>query len=69
MTDLTSFNTWVADHNIIVYLTGIPPTDIQITDTTLISQLEDIHQFLTRYGYSSTVVGNLPIVITQTNLT
>lgn len=44
------------------------PEDTEITDNTLISQLNAIHQFLTRYGYSSTVSGNLPLIISKTNL-
>lgn len=44
------------------------PTDTQITDTNLIMQLNNIHQFLTRYGYNSNVTGNLPIIINQTSL-
>lgn len=44
------------------------PTDTQITDATLVGQLDAIHQFLTRYGYSATVSGNLPLIIGKTNL-
>lgn len=44
------------------------PEDTEITDNTLISQLNAIHQFLTRYGYNSTVSGNLPLIISKTNL-
>lgn len=43
-------------------------TDTKITDATLLGQLDAIHEWLTRYGYSSTVTGNLPIIINQTNL-
>jgi hypothetical protein len=44
------------------------PTDTKITDATLVVQLDAIHEWLTRYGYSATVTGNLPIIINQTNL-
>lgn len=40
----------------------------KITDNTLISQLNTVHQFLTRYGYNSIVSGNLPLIISKTNL-
>lgn len=43
-------------------------TNTQITDATLIGQLNSIHQFLTRYGYTGTVSGSLPLVINQTTL-
>lgn len=43
-------------------------TDTKITDATLISELDAVHEWLTRYGYSATVTGNLPIIINQTNL-
>ena len=43
-------------------------TDTRITDATLITQLDAVHQWLTRYGYNATVSGDLPIVIDRTNL-
>ena len=46
----------------------VPQVDTQITDATLISQLDAVHEWLTRYGYSSNVTGNLPIIIDRTNL-
>ena len=52
----------------IIYIPLATPTDTKITDNTLIGQLNAIHQWLTRYGYSATVSGNLPIVIDRTNL-
>lgn len=51
-----------------IYYQLATPTDTQITDTTLISQLNAVHEWLTRYGYNSTVTGNLPIIIDRTNL-
>lgn len=44
------------------------PIDTQITDSTLMGQLNAIHEWLTRYGYNATVSGNLPIIIDRTNL-
>lgn len=66
--DLASFTTWLSTHNTTVYYALVTPTDTQITDTTLINELNNIHQFLTRYGYNSSVTGNLPIIINQTSL-
>lgn len=51
-----------------VYYVLSSPTDTQITDTTLISQLDAIHEWMTRYGYNATVIGNLPIIIDRNNL-
>lgn len=44
------------------------PTDTQITDATLVGQLNAVHEWLTRYGYNATVTGSLPIIISKTNL-
>lgn len=46
----------------------ITPINTQITDTSLIAQLEAINEWLTRYGYTASVVGNLPIVIERTTI-
>lgn len=62
------FKTWLSTHNTMVYYTLGTATDTKITNSTLISQLEAIHTWLTRYGYTSNVVGNLPIIINQTTL-
>lgn len=43
-------------------------TEVQIVGTNLISQLNHVHEWLTRYGYNATVSGDLPIVIEKTNL-
>lgn len=65
---LGSFATWLSTHNTTVYYALATPTDTQITDNTLIGQLEAVHEWLTRYGYNSTVSGTLPLIIEQTNL-
>lgn len=51
-----------------VYYILATPTDTQIIDGTLISQLNAIHEWLTRYGYNATVTGNLPLIVDRTNL-
>lgn len=66
--DANAFKTWLGTHNTSVYYQLATPTDTQITDTNLITQLNNIHQFLTRYGYNSNVSGNLPIIIDKTDL-
>lgn len=63
-----NWNAWLASNNTIVYYPLATPTDTQITDNTLIGQLNDVHEWLTRYGYNATVTGNLPIIIDKTNL-
>lgn len=63
-----SFKTWLANNNVTFYYALVAPTDTKITGSTLITQLDAIHQFLTRYGYNSSVTGNLPLIINQTSL-
>lgn len=60
--------TWLTNNTLTVYYPLASPNDTQIADTNLITQLNNIHQFLTRYGYNSNVTGNLPIIINQTSL-
>lgn len=66
--DVSSFKTWLASNNTTVYYVLATPTDTKITDATLVGQLNDIHEWLTRYGYNDTVAGNLPIIIDKTSL-
>lgn len=69
ITDSTDdLKNWLSTHNTTVYYALATPTNTQITDQTLINQLDAIHQFLTRYGYDATVSGNLPLIIDKTNL-
>lgn len=60
-----AFTTWLQNNNVVLYYALATPTNTQITDTTLISQLEAVQEFLTRYGYQSTVVGDIPLIINQ----
>lgn len=62
------FQTWVNTAKPIFYYILTTPTDTQITDNTLIGQLNAIHEWMTRYGYQSSVSGALPIIINQTAL-
>lgn len=65
---VTSFQTWIENHNVTLYYVIAAPTDTQITDATLIGQLDAIHQFLTRYGYEYATVGNVPVIISRESL-
>lgn len=65
---LDAWKAQLASSPMIFYYQLSTPTDTKITDSILISQLDAIHQFLTRYGYSATVSGNLPLIISKTNL-
>ena len=67
-TDYTStanFKSWLSTHNTTAYYVLATATDTQITDTTLIAQLNAIEAWLTRYGYTATVSGALPLIINQ----
>lgn len=41
---IEDFKTWLSTHNTIVYYVLATPTDTQITDTTLVNQLEALYQ-------------------------
>ena len=64
----TAWENWLASNSTSIYYALATPTDTQITDATLIGQLNAIHQWLTRYGYNSTVSGDLPLIVNRTNL-
>ena len=48
--DLNTFKTWLSTHNTIVYYALATPTDTQINDTTLITQLNNIKK---AYSYDT----------------
>ena len=64
----TAFKTWLASNNTIVYYPLDAPTYTKITDATLVSQLNAIHNWLRRYDYYGVVSGNLPIIIDRTGI-
>ena len=68
-TSTAEFQTWLNTHNTNMYYALATPTDTKITDTTLIEKLEEVNQWLIRYGYQASIAGNIPIIIQQTNLT
>lgn len=67
-TTTDDFKTWLISNNVTLYYALVTPTDTQITDSTLISQLNNVNKWLTRAGYSNTISGNLPIILDKTNL-
>lgn len=66
--DVSSFKTWLASNNTTVYYVLATPANTKITDNTLIDQLNAVHQWATRYGYNTTVSGDLPIVLRRDSL-
>ena len=64
----SDFKTWLTTHHMVIYTALVTATDTQITDTDLIAQLDDVEEWLTRYGYTATVSGTLPLIINQTAL-
>ena len=63
-----SLKTWLSTHNTTVYYRLAAATDTKITDNTLLTQLNSIHNWLTRYDYYGVVSGNLPIIIDRTGI-
>lgn len=69
LTTSSAVNTYLGSNPIDVYYSLATPTDTKITDSTLIGELEAIHEWMTRYGYQASVTGNLPMIIRQDALT
>lgn len=55
-TDVTQLTTWLSSNNVIVYYILATPTDTQITDTVLISQLEALVTDAHAYRNTTTLV-------------
>lgn len=72
LTSVSDWETWLSNHNTIIYYALATPTDTKITDAMLIGQLNAIHEWLVRYGYYGTVSTSspsiLPMIIDRTNL-
>lgn len=68
LANVTALTTWLSTHNTAVYYLLATPTNTKITDTALISQLEDIDEWLTRYGYDAMVSGTIPLIIDKVPL-
>ena len=67
--DTTGWQSWLSTHNATVYYVLATATDTKITNADLISDLEAVHEWMTRYGYQASVTGNLPMIIRQDALT
>lgn len=68
-TSLTSLNdVHTATTGMDAYYALSSPENIVITGTELIESLEEVNQWLIRYGYQANVVGSLPLIINQTTL-
>ena len=52
-TTVADFKSWLSTHNTIVYYVRATPTDTEITDATLISQLEEISKTLSYQGQTN----------------
>lgn len=68
-TTTSEWKTWLGSNNVLTYYALETPTDTKITDSTLVSQLDAVHNRITRYDYQYTISGNLPIIINRTGLT
>lgn len=56
--------TWLSTHNTSVYYRKATATDTEITDTTLLEQLEDIYNIMSNNGTTIIEInGNLPMII------
>ena len=56
--NVADFKTWLSTHNIEVYYVLATPTDEEITDTTLISQLETIYNFTMYLGVTNFTISS-----------
>lgn len=65
---LEDFKTWLSTHPTTVYYALATPTTTEITDATLIAQLEAVYDWVRRHGYNAQVSGDLPIVINRSTL-
>lgn len=61
-TTVSEFKNWLSSHNVIVYYVLLTGTDIEITDTTLKGQLEEIYKLLSVNGTTKIkITGDLPM--------
>lgn len=63
MSTLTDFKTWLTTHNTEVYYILATPTDTEITDSTLISQLEAIKRSYENQTNISQTNNDLPFIL------
>ena len=65
---LADFKTYLSNNPTTVYYALATPTTTEITDQTLIDQLEAVYDWVRRHGYNAQVTGDLPIVINRSTL-
>ena len=65
ITELADFETWLSSNNVTVYYVLVTPTTTQITDTTLISQLNALYNAMSYNGETNILQANadLPFII------
>lgn len=71
ITTATDFKNWISNNNLIIYVVLATPTNTEITDTTLISQLEAIYNKATSYQDQTNITqvnNDLPFVIPATGI-
>ena len=66
--DVSSFTSWLSSNNITIYMVLLTPTNTEITDTTLISQLEAIYLAKSAEGTTTISQTNAdePFILTAT---
>lgn len=68
--EISDFKTWLSTHNTIVYYVLLTSTSTEITNNTLLSDLEYIRTHAMSYSGATNIStsGNLPIIITASTL-
>ena len=64
ITNVNDFRTWLGTHNLDLHYVLATPTDTEITDITLINQLEEIYNIMSINGTTKLVIdGDLPLIM------
>lgn len=66
--NIAALTSYLSANPITVYYVLAASTTTEITDATLIAQLEAVYDWVRRHGYSAFVTGDLPIIINRTAL-
>jgi hypothetical protein len=69
-TTVADFKTWLSTHNVTLYYVLSTPTNTEITDTTLINQLEEFYRAQSKNNQTniSQINNDLPFIINATAL-
>jgi hypothetical protein len=70
ISSVASFKTWLSTHNVSVYYIEATPTNTEITDTTLINQLEEFYQAQSKNNQTniSQINNDLPFIVSASAL-